>query len=64
MTTDVTDQGAFLAMFLEGAAIQSQSAYLVILSDKQINVSSQAFYLGLFPALTNKKRRIIMTMTG
>ena len=64
MSVNITEQAAYVSIFVDKTAVTEQSAYLLIIPGTRVSVTSQTSYLGLFPTLTNKKRRIIMTMTG
>lgn len=61
---DVTGQAAYVALIPKSTVVTGQTAYVLIVPGTRVSVTSQTSYLGLFPTLTNKKRRIIMTMTG
>lgn len=61
---DVTGQAGYVSIFVDKAAVTGQAAYVLIVPGTRVSVTSQTSYLGLFPPLTGKKRRIIMTMTG
>ena len=61
---EVTSQSAYVALIPKSTAITSQAAYVLVIPGTRVSVTAQSTFLGLFPTLTNKKRRIIMIMTG